>query len=399
MLRFFLHTVLASFLILSALMPAVASAKQTKGAGTSLLPAKDAYSQVVGWAMGYGGTPTVKTQLNGCTEVCDRVERAAYRYSIIPEFALAVVCAEASYGTRISYARKSSWQMYEKETGQRLSAYPAVFDDLSTSLSELAYIMEHSATVEDVLNEYWCGPQGSINQDSHKQFVEAACKLYNGLKPYADARKQSEDRSKYKSQYSDSAWDPPASYGSTVDSGSLKGYQSKLGGGPLKSARRYAGHEDAYAKKIREINKRISAEDAKYIANSILSYCELTDWQVDPRFIMALVAAESAFRPQAVSRVGAMGLGQLMPGTARSLGVTKPFDPLQNLYGCVKYVEREQFRWRNSGDAGNIRALVLASYNAGPGAVQKYNGVPPYKETKSYVKTVEKYYRKFVQGS
>lgn len=104
---------------------------------------------------------------------------------------------------------------------------------------------------------------------------------------------------------------------------------------------------------------------------------------------MAVVAAESAFRPNAVSGVGALGLGQLMPATARGLGVTNAFDPAQNLFGCVKYIEREQHRW------GKKPELIFAAYNAGPGAVKKYGGVPPYKETRSYVVTVKKYYNRF----
>jgi soluble lytic murein transglycosylase-like protein len=84
-----------------------------------------------------------------------------------------------------------------------------------------------------------------------------------------------------------------------------------------------------------------------------------------------------------------MGLGQLMPATARSHGIKDPFDPVQNLYGCVKYLEREVHRW--SG-APNMVDLIAASYNAGAGAVKKYNGVPPYNETRGFVKTVKKYY-------
>jgi len=107
--------------------------------------------------------------------------------------------------------------------------------------------------------------------------------------------------------------------------------------------------------------------------------------------IMAIVSAESAFKPSAVSRVGAMGLGQLMPATAASLGIENPFDPVQNLYGCVRYVEREIHRWSSHPQWLD---RVIASYNAGAGAVQKYNGVPPYRETQSFVKIVKSRYFK-----
>lgn len=93
-----------------------------------------------------------------------------------------------------------------------------------------------------------------------------------------------------------------------------------------------------------------------------------------------LVQQESNWNPKARSRVGAYGLAQLMPATARYLGVN-PRDPKQNLEGGAKYLA-EQYRtfksWR----------LALAAYNAGPGAVQKYDGVPPYKETRNYVKVI-----------
>lgn len=92
-----------------------------------------------------------------------------------------------------------------------------------------------------------------------------------------------------------------------------------------------------------------------------------------------LVRAESSFNPNARSPAGAAGLGQLMPGTAQALGVKNVFDPQQNLMGTAKYL-RQQLDSFN----GNVRH-ALAAYNAGPGAVRKYNGIPPYKETQDYV--------------
>lgn len=114
---------------------------------------------------------------------------------------------------------------------------------------------------------------------------------------------------------------------------------------------------------------------------------------VDPALVRALIHAESHFNPHAQSRVGAQGLMQLMPATAQELGVKNAYNAQQNIQGGVKYLAQLLTIFN-----GNIQ-LATAAYNAGPNAVQKYNGVPPYKETNVYVERVAILYRRYQHAS
>ena len=117
------------------------------------------------------------------------------------------------------------------------------------------------------------------------------------------------------------------------------------------------------------------------------AYNELIDkaaarYELNPALIRSVMQTESAFNPIAVSRAGAMGLMQLMPQLAEEFGVTDPFDPEQNIMAGARYL-RQLLRMHD----GNVR-LAVASYNAGPGAVARYGTIPPFAETREYVKRV-----------
>ena len=114
-------------------------------------------------------------------------------------------------------------------------------------------------------------------------------------------------------------------------------------------------------------------------------YCQI--YNVDYYLAYSILKVESNFNPNAISKKGAKGLMQIVPVTQRELKIFSPFDPEENIEGGVRYIRKLMDKF------GRIE-LVIAAYNAGPNAVIKYNGIPPYRETKNYVRKVLKLYKR-----
>ena len=154
---------------------------------------------------------------------------------------------------------------------------------------------------------------------------------------------------------------------------------SGLYGGTAITPRNYA-QKAIRAKPLRvnEQNRQRFAADVNRIA---------AQYRLEPALMHAVISAESSYNPWAVSPKGAMGLMQLMPGTAERFGVSNPYDPVANMHGGARYLRWLMNRFQNDLN------LVLAAYNAGEGAVERYgNAIPPYEETRIYVARVLDYY-------
>lgn len=139
------------------------------------------------------------------------------------------------------------------------------------------------------------------------------------------------------------------------------------------------GNTNAPTTKIRLLAKAPVAFDRVY--DAIIAEAS-AEYGVDPELVRAVIRAESRFDPMAESGAGAKGLMQLMPILSKELGVRDPFDPRENIFGGAKYLSK--LLDRHQGDV----TLALASYNAGPRNVARYKGVPPFKETRGYVKKI-----------
>lgn len=145
-------------------------------------------------------------------------------------------------------------------------------------------------------------------------------------------------------------------------------------------------------KKERKIVKK-KQDQKKTVPKNITSFDELIaffarKYDLDPALVKAVIKCESDFNQYCVSHKGATGLMQLMPNTARGLGVFDIYSPHQNIEGGTRFLASLM------RDFGDVK-LALAAYNAGPEAVRKYGGIPPYKETKNYVKNVLSYWNYF----
>lgn len=150
-----------------------------------------------------------------------------------------------------------------------------------------------------------------------------------------------------------------------------------------------------YKAYVKSVNGKLTDWEAEQIARSMLVFS--AKHGVDPRLVTAVVVCESGFRPAATSRSGAVGLGQLMPSTARGMGVRNAYDTNENLEATVRLLRGHMLKYKPADkqyvDMKTL-ATALAAYNAGSGAVRKYGGIPPYAETQGYITKVISLYRR-----
>ena len=156
-----------------------------------------------------------------------------------------------------------------------------------------------------------------------------------------------------------------------------------------------------YREYIRTRNKRLTEGELDLITVCVLH--SGIKYRVDPRLVIALIIAESDFNPRVVSHKGCIGLGQLSPGEIKANKLSNPYDPYQNIDTAVSLLRLKLEKYRKyrtptgTYTVDQIK-LALAAYNAGPGAVKKYGGVPPYRETQGYIKKILKIYTELTAG-
>jgi soluble lytic murein transglycosylase-like protein len=151
-----------------------------------------------------------------------------------------------------------------------------------------------------------------------------------------------------------------------------------------------AQYDERYRLYLREGAKELPAAQESAAPGWMMEYADRYSraHNLSPALVKAIIRAESNGNRFAISRKGAMGMMQLMPFTSKRLKVNDPFDPVENIEGGVKYIKELL------GTFGGNVAYAVAAYNAGPAAVRKYGGIPPYQETRTYVKRVMDYYQK-----
>ncbi len=151
-----------------------------------------------------------------------------------------------------------------------------------------------------------------------------------------------------------------------------------------------AQYDERYRLYLREGAKELPAARESAAPGWMMEYADRYSraHNLSPALIKAIIRAESNGNRFAISRKGAMGMMQLMPFTSKRLKVNDPYDPVENIEGGVKYIKELL------GTFGGNVAYAVAAYNAGPAAVRKYGGIPPYQETRTYVKRVMEYYQK-----
>jgi soluble lytic murein transglycosylase-like protein len=144
-----------------------------------------------------------------------------------------------------------------------------------------------------------------------------------------------------------------------------------------------------YTLYIKEARENPDAFITKY---DIIIKAASEKFNMEPSLVKAVIKAESGFNHTAVSSKGAQGLMQLMPGTAEDMEVDDPYNPEKNIFGGTKYLSKMMERYNN-----DVK-LALAAYNAGPDNVDEYKDVPPFKETKTFIERVMKYYDQYKAG-
>ncbi len=155
-----------------------------------------------------------------------------------------------------------------------------------------------------------------------------------------------------------------------------------------------------YRNFILKCNKKLSQKQLDDITCSVLYFSQ--QHKVDPRLVCAMIIAESDFDPKCTSNKGAMGLGQVMPDEASQYKLSNPYDPVQNVGAAVGLLKTKLMMYGDPTNPNSLTLrqiqLALAAYNAGPGAVKKYGGIPPYRETQGYVKRILSTYKELCGG-